>query len=586
MKGGKLVAFGLSLIVVVGVVIAVIVGTNRANNDSSSHDDKDDKVLATTSKSIASVCSQTDYKKACVNSLSSMANNQSATPKDFIEKAIEVAIQEVRAGMERSASIGKAEAHDSLQKMATEDCKDLLHFAIDELQASFSSVGDNELHNIADREIELKNWLSAVISYQQTCMDGFTQPELKNAISTSLLNATQLTDNVLAIVATISEILSAFNIPIGNSSNTSSATTATSRRLLEANNDDEEAVHNTENGFPAWLPSGDRKLLAARNNNPQSPPNAVVAKDGSGQYNTIAAALAAYPKNLKGRYVIYVKAGIYDEYITITKDQVNIFMYGDGPRKTIVTGKKCNRDGVTTYQSASFSAVGNGFIAKSMGFQNIAGPEGHQAVALRVQSDMSAFYNCRMDGYQDTLYAQTHRQFYRNCVVSGTVDFIFGDAAAILQNCLIIARKPMDNQQNTVTAQGRTNIRETTGLIIQNCRIVPEQLLEPVRFKIPSYLGRPWKMYSRTVIMESTLADFIQPAGWMHWSGNFALDTCYYAEYGNRGPGANTNNRVKWKGFKVITDRNEALQFTTAPFIQGNQWLGSTGSPYYLGLKN
>lgn len=191
-----------------------------------------------------------------------------------------------------------------------------------------------------------------------------------------------------------------------------------------------------------------------------------------------------------------------------------------------------------------------------------------------------------MDGYQDTLYAQTHRQFYRNCVVSGTVDFIFGDAAAILQNCLIIARKPMDNQQNTVTAQGRTNIRETTGLIIQNCRIVPEQLLEPVRFKIPSYLGRPWKMYSRSVIMESTLADFIQPAGWMPWSGNFALDTCYYAEYGNRGPGANTNNRVKWKGFKVITDRNEALQFTTAPFIQGNQWLGSTGSPYYLGLKN
>lgn len=357
MKGGKLVAFGLSLIVVVGVIIAVIVGTNRAN-DSSSHDDNDDKVLATTSKSIASVCSQTDYKKACVNSLSSMANNQSATPKDFIEKAIEVAIQEVRAGMERSASIGKAEAHDSLQKMATEDCKDLLHFAIDELQASFSSVGDNELHKITDRETELKNWLSAVISYQQTCMDGFTQPELKNAISTSLLNATQLTDNVLAIVATISEILSAFNIPIGNSS-TISATTTTSRLLLEANNDDEEAVHNTENGFPSWLPSGDRKLLGARNNNSQSPPNAVVAKDGSGQYNTIAAALAAYPKNLKGRYVIYVKAGIYDEYITVAKDQVNIFMYGDGPRKTIVTGKKCNRDGVTTYQSASFSEFFN-----------------------------------------------------------------------------------------------------------------------------------------------------------------------------------------------------------------------------------
>lgn len=144
----------------------------------------------------------------------------------------------------------------------------------------------------------------------------------------------------------------------------------------------------------------------------------------------------------------------------------------------------------------------------------------------------------------------------------------------------------MDNQQNTVTAQGRTNIRETTGIVIQNCRIVPEQLLEPVRFKIPTFLGRPWKMYSRTVIMESTLADFIQPAGWMPWKGNFALDTLYYAEYANRGPGANTNNRVKWKGFKVITDRNEALKFTPTSFIQGNQWMGSTGAPYFLGLKN
>lgn len=230
-------------------------------------------------------------------------------------------------------------------------------------------------------------------------------------------------------------------------------------------------------------------------------------------------------------------------------------------------------------------AIGSGFIAMSMGFQNTAGPESHQAVALRVQSDMSAFYNCRIDGYQDTLYVQAHRQFYRNCVISGTVDFIFGDSTTVIQNCLIIVRKPMDNQQNTVTAHGRSNERETTGLVIQNCRIVPEQILEPVRFKIPTYLGRPWKLYSRTVIMESTLADFIQPAGWMPWAGNFALDTLDYAEYGNRGPGANTARRVNWKGFHVITNRIQALKFTPAPFIQADQWLRFTGTPHFLGLK-
>lgn len=221
-----------------------------------------------------------------------------------------------------------------------------------------------------------------------------------------------------------------------------------------------------------------------------------------------------------------------------------------------------------------------------MGFQNTVGPQGHQAVALRVQADNSAFFNCRMDGFQDTLYVQAHRQFYRNCVISGTIDFIFGDSTTVIQNSLIIVRKPMDGQLNTVTAHGRTDKRETTGLVIQNCRIVPDQNLYPVRFKLQSYLGRPWKEFSRTVIMESTIGDFLNPAGWLPWMGNFALDTLYYAEYNNRGPGANTAQRVKWKGYKVITDRNEAQQFTPGPFIQGGDWLRLTGVPYFLGFRS
>ncbi|KAL3812211.1 hypothetical protein ACJIZ3_013479 [Penstemon smallii] len=566
MKGGKFIVLGVSVVLVVGVIIGVIVGVNH---DKPNGDNGDSKALSSTSKAVASVCSQTDYKKTCVDSMSSVVNNQSATPKDFLEAAINVAITELQAAMGRPAEIGKA-ANDSLQKMAVEDCKDLLQYAVAELQASFSMVGDSSLHTISDREAELKNWLSAVISYQQTCVDGFTTPELKDKINNGLLNATQLTDNALAIVTAISQILQAFNIPSSSSS---------SRRLLEDGNE----VGN--DGFPAWLPAGDRRLLASQSGI-HPVPNAVVAKDGSGQYKTINEALAAYPKDLKGRYVIYVKAGVYNEYVIVTKKQVNVYMYGDGPRKTIVTGQKSNSAGVSTFQTAPFAAIGDGFIAKSMGFRNTAGPEGHQAVALRVQSDMSAFYNCRMDGYQDTLYTQTHRQFYRNCVISGTIDFIFGDAAVVIQNCLIIVRKPMDNQQNTVTAQGRTQSRETTGIVIQNCRIVPEQKLEPVRFKIPTYLGRPWKMYAKTIIMESTLADFIQPVGWLPWAGNFALDTLYYAEYANRGPGAPTDKRVKWKGYHVITNKNEALQYTAGQFIQGNQWLKSSGVPYFLGLKN
>lgn len=191
-----------------------------------------------------------------------------------------------------------------------------------------------------------------------------------------------------------------------------------------------------------------------------------------------------------------------------------------------------------------------------------------------------------MDGYQDTLYTQAHRQFYRNCVISGTVDFIFGDAPVVIQNTLIIIRRPMEGQKNAVTAQGRSDKREISGIVIQNCRIVPEVKLEPVKLQIPSYLGRPWKMYSRTVIMESLIGDLINPAGWLEWDkNNFALDTLYYGEYANRGPGASTDRRVKWKGYKVITDRNEALQFTAGAFLQGDMWLRFIGAPHYLGFK-
>lgn len=231
------------------------------------------------------------------------------------------------------------------------------------------------------------------------------------------------------------------------------------------------------------------------------------------------------------------------------------------------------------------AAIGNGFICKSMGFRNTAGAKKHQAVALRVQSDMSAFFNCRMDAHQDTLYVQTHRQFYRNCVISGTVDFIFGMSAVVIQNCLIIVRKPMDNQKNMVTASGRSYKYEDTGIVIHNCRVVPDRFLAPVRNKIKSYLGRPWKQYARTVFMESRIGDLIQPEGWLEWDGDFALKTLYYAEYKNTGIGANTSKRVKWPGYHVIKNRAEALKFTVGSFIQGNSWIKYSGIPFIIGLR-
>jgi pectinesterase len=232
----------------------------------------------------------------------------------------------------------------------------------------------------------------------------------------------------------------------------------------------------------------------------------------------------------------------------------------------------------------AFAAVnGDYFTAKDITFENTAGPQGHQAVALRVSGDMAVFYNCRMSGFQDTLYTHSYRQFFRDCTISGTVDFIFGDAAVVFQNCKMIVRKPGPNQQCMVTAQGRKDHRGVGGIIIQNSIITGEPALMAANPPVKSYLGRPWKEYSRTIIMQSYIDRNIVPEGWSVWAGNYALDTCYYAEFGNRGPGASLSQRVNWRGIKRISPE-EAATYTPGTFLKGDHWIRITGFPYEAGM--
>ena len=232
-----------------------------------------------------------------------------------------------------------------------------------------------------------------------------------------------------------------------------------------------------------------------------------------------------------------------------------------------------------------YAAVkGQGFIARDMTFENTAGPQKHQAVAFRSDSDLSVLFRCALRGYQDTLYAHSMRQFYRNCVITGTVDFIFGDGTVVFQNCQILARKGLPEQKNTITAQGRKEAAETTGFSIQFSNISGEPDLLASLNSTQTFLGRPWKAYSRTVIMQSYMSNVIKPQGWLEWNGNISLDTLYYAEYQNYGPGAGLGARVNWPGYHLLNDSSQANNFTVAQFILGNSWLPSTGVKYTAGL--
>ncbi|CAL1370553.1 unnamed protein product [Linum trigynum] len=321
-----------------------------------------------------------------------------------------------------------------------------------------------------------------------------------------------------------------------------------------------------QHNFPPKL----AKLAAG--GNPFAACNVTVAQDGSGDFRSIADALSSAPDgNTALHYVIHVKQGTYHEYLKVDYRKHNVVLVGEGIGRTIITGDRSNYSGYSTFNSATLAVDGPGFIAIGLTIENTAGASAGQAVAVRAGSDFSAFYRCEIKGNQDTLFAISKRQFYRECRISGTVDFIFGNAAAVFQRCDIVSRRRAVG--NVIAASSRMNRDEPTGFSFHRCSVWGEPGA-PV-----TYLGRPWKQYARTVFVETRLGHVVAAEGWSGWNNRY-LDTVYYAEYRDRGPGAQPWKRVKWGGVHALTDPNEAARFLPTKFIQGDRWIPATGIPY------
>lgn len=234
-----------------------------------------------------------------------------------------------------------------------------------------------------------------------------------------------------------------------------------------------------------------------------------------------------------------------------------------------------------------FAAVeGNRFVARDITFENSAGGAKGQAVAFRSNADLLVFYRCGFRGYQDTLYVHSGRQFFKECSISGTVDFIFGNGAAVFQNCEILARKGNQNM-NTIAAHGGADPSQENvvqgGFSFQSCRISPDKSLLNSLNSTKTYLGRPWRPFARTVFMQTNISKIISPKGWLEWNGNENSNSLYYGEYKNSGAGAETRNRVKWRNYHPRMSKSEATLFTVSNLIDGNDWLPETGVPFVEG---
>ena len=299
------------------------------------------------------------------------------------------------------------------------------------------------------------------------------------------------------------------------------------------------------------------------------PTSFMVAQDGSGNFKTIQEAINAVRDLSQQQVTIHIKKGVYREKLVIPSWKTKISLVGESKENTVITGNDYSgkefpgkdatgKDKYTTYTSYTLLVQANDFTAENLTIENTAGRVG-QAVALHVEGDRCMIKNCRLLGNQDTLYAATEdsRQYYKDCYIEGTTDFIFGEATVVFQNCII---KSLSDSYITAAA---TTPRQKFGFVFFDCRLEADASATKV------YLGRPWRPYAKTVFINTQMGSHILPEGWDNWRNPENEKTVLYAEYKSSGEGAKKERRVKWS--KQLS-RKEVKQHTFKN-IFGLSWL-------------
>ncbi|CAJ2666441.1 unnamed protein product [Trifolium pratense] len=280
-------------------------------------------------------------------------------------------------------------------------------------------------------------------------------------------------------------------------------------------------------------------------------------RDGS--FLTIQSAIDSIPSHNDRWIAIRVKAGTYREKIGIPREKPYIILKGAGKRKTFVEWN----DHSSTDQSPTFTSLANNTVVRTISFRNTYNDDNNgvhvAAVAAMVSGDQSYFYRVGFYGYQDTLWDDRGRHYYKLCTIQGAIDFIFGEGQSFFERCAISVIGG-----GYITAQGRDDANEPGGFVFKDCVVFGSAT---------TYLGRPWRKYARVLFFNSNLTNIVEPSGWNTWNseGNEELTT--FAEYGNFGPGADTSKRVSWaKKLDLATiEQMSSVNFVNSP----EQWIGT-----------
>jgi pectinesterase len=287
-----------------------------------------------------------------------------------------------------------------------------------------------------------------------------------------------------------------------------------------------------------------------------------VARDGSGDFTTVQAAIQAVPDHNQQVFTIFIRNGVYTEKIFIDSLKSFITLVGEDKFNTILTYNdhtgKISPSGqtISTRTSWSFKVLADHFTARNLSFRNDAGFNAGQAVAVESDGDYGRFINCRFTGFQDVLLidGKQGRQYFKDCYIEGTTDFIFGGATAWFDNCTIHSLK------NSHVTAASTPKEQVYGYVFNHCRLTGDTSLHLVS------LGRPWRPYAKVVYLNSYMDAHIKAEGWSVWNNNDNHKTTYYAEYKSKGPGANPHKRLAWT--HQLT-KKEARQYTFKRVLNG-----------------
>ncbi|TYH55448.1 hypothetical protein ES332_D09G235900v1 [Gossypium tomentosum] len=295
-----------------------------------------------------------------------------------------------------------------------------------------------------------------------------------------------------------------------------------------------------------------------------------VDQKGRGNYSKIQSAINSIPSNNLYWFCITVSAGTYREKVNIPYDKPYIILKGAGKRKTMVVWNE------PYLVSPTFSSSADNIVVQSISFVNSYNSPSSKnprvpAVAAMLSGDKCVFHKCGFSSVQDTLWDAAGRHYFKDCVIEGAVDFIFGNAQSLYEGSSIrfLGELLEPGIAGFITAQGRENPNDPNGFVFKNCNVYG---------KGTTYLGRPWRGFSRVLFYNCQFSNIIHPSGWDSWNFVGKEQLITYAEHGNNGPGSDTSKRVKWE--KKLDD-GTVSKFTSMSYINSDGWLQTMPTKYF-----